>query len=145
MTTKTKMVILSLVLGLPAAGLGRLIWPDAPGLHQPTGAQMPFFALVALVEGVSFGLGVAFALYGWPMLKQITGSDKKITTWTYFSLIWLLVSWWPHDNLHRHIGEDIQKLLYIEIGFHVTVLAASWVVASYFWRALKKESQPVQS
>ena len=40
-----------------------------------------------------------------------------------------MVSWWPHDNLHIHNGNDLQGLLYIEYGFHVTLIIAASVLA----------------
>ena len=39
----------------------------------------------------------------------------------YLSIGWFLVSWWPHDNLHIHNGD--------EYGFHVTLIIAAGVLA----------------
>ncbi|HEV8224498.1 MAG TPA: hypothetical protein VGP74_04510, partial [Rubrobacteraceae bacterium] len=50
---------------------------------------------------------------------------------------WFLVSWWPHDNLHIHNGEDLQGLLYIEYGFHVTLMLAGIVLAYSLLTMLK--------
>jgi hypothetical protein len=40
-----------------------------------------------------------------------------------------MVSWWPHDYLHIHNGNDLQGLLYIEYGFHLTLMLAGIVLA----------------
>ncbi len=47
----------------------------------------------------------------------------------YLSIGWFLVSWWSHDNLHIHNGDDLQGLLYIEYGVHVTLIIAAVVLA----------------
>ena len=52
----------------------------------------------------------------------------------YLSIGWLLISWWPHDNVYSHNGEDMQGLLYIEYGFHVTLMAAGLILAYSFLR-----------
>ncbi len=55
----------------------------------------------------------------------------------YLSVGWFLVSWWPHDNLHIHNGMDLQGLLYIEYGFHVTLIVAALVLAFSLLTMLK--------
>lgn len=55
----------------------------------------------------------------------------------YLSLSWLLISWWPHDNLHLHNGMNLQGLLYIEYGFHLTLIIASLILARAFVQTLK--------
>ena len=49
----------------------------------------------------------------------------------YLCIGWLLVSWWPHDNLHIHTG-SLQGLLYIEYGFHMTLILSGLVLAYSF-------------
>jgi hypothetical protein len=57
----------------------------------------------------------------------------------YLSVGWFLVSWWPHDNLHLHNGFDLQGLLYIEYGFHVTLIFAAFVLAYSLLTLLRPE------
>ncbi len=56
----------------------------------------------------------------------------------YLAIGWLLVSWWPHDNLHIHVGNDMQGLLYIEYGFHVTLMICGLIVAYGFLAFLRE-------
>lgn len=58
----------------------------------------------------------------------------------YLAIGWLIVSWWPHDNLHIHNGEDIQGLLYIEYGFHVTLMISALVLAYCFLSLINRKS-----
>ena len=53
------------------------------------------------------------------------------------------VSWWPHDNMHIHNGNDLQGLLYIEYGFHVTLMAAGLVLAYSLLTMLRAEDAGV--
>ena len=57
----------------------------------------------------------------------------------YLSVGWFLVSWWPHYNLHLHTGLDLQSLLYIEYGFHVTLIFAAFVLAYSLLTLLRPE------
>ncbi len=38
-------------------------------------------------------------------------------------------NWWIHDSLHMQVGLDMNRLLYIEIAFHMTMLACAVVLA----------------
>lgn len=43
-------------------------------------------------------------------------------------------NWWIHDNLHMHIALDMTHLLYIEYGFHMSMLACVVTLAFGFMR-----------
>ncbi len=57
----------------------------------------------------------------------------------FIALPWMLVSWWPHDNLHVHNGMNLQGLLYIEYGFHLTLIIASLILTYGFLTSLKEQ------
>jgi hypothetical protein len=59
----------------------------------------------------------------------------------YLSIGWLLVSWWPYAHLHQVVGENLQALLYIEYGFHVTAIIAGLVLAYGFLLLLRQQSK----
>jgi len=51
---------------------------------------------------------------------------------------WLMVSWWPHDNLHRTtLAGNWTGLLTIDYGFHLTLMASIGIVAVFVYRALR--------
>ena len=51
----------------------------------------------------------------------------------------------PHDNMHIHNGTDMQGLLYIEYGFHVTLMVAGLVLAYSLLTLLRPGDAGVQS
>lgn len=140
MKRSTKIILTTLVFGVPAFALGRIIWPDSPGIMQPTAAQFPFFVFLAAIEAVAFGLGMSFLLFGWPLVRRVRSTEAGKMA-LFLSITWLLVSWWPHDNMHRHNGMDIAGLLIIEYLFHLTLIIASFIVAWYFWKSLPHASE----
>jgi hypothetical protein len=109
--------------------LGQVIWPPDPASPTPSGGQLPFFILLSVFEAAAFGLGISFLLFGFPAILRLARSSRLRAWAMYLSVGWFLVSWWPHDNLHLHNGMDLQGLLYIEYGFHVTLILAALVLA----------------
>ncbi len=124
-----KVALVTALFAVPAMALGQVIWPPAPGGPEPTAGQFPFFIFLAVFEAVTFGLGVSFLLFGFAPLKRALGGSPWRTWATYLAIGWLLVSWWPHDNMHIHNGSDLQGLLYIEYGFHVTLMLSGLILA----------------
>jgi hypothetical protein len=124
-----KVALVTALFTVPAMALGQVIWPSAPGGPEPTATQFPFFLFLAAFEALTFGLGVSFLLFGFAPLKQALGGSSWRTWVTYLAVGWFLVSWWPHDNMHIHNGNDLQGLLYIEYAFHVTLMASAMILA----------------
>jgi hypothetical protein len=134
-----KVTFVTLLFTIPAFLTGHIIWPPAPGT-SPGATLLPFFILLSLLEALSFGLGMAFLVYGWPSMRTLAGGSKRMTYTMFVSIAWFLLSWWPHDNLHLHNGLNLQGLLFIEYGFHVTLMLAGAVLAFCFVRLLRRSS-----
>ena len=128
--------LVTLAVGIPAFLLAQVIWPPAPGLPTPSGAQLPLFMLLAIVEALLFGLGVAFLAFGLPLVRQAAGRVGMDPRPVYVAIAWQLVSWWPHDNLHMASGMDLDGLLMIEYAFHMTLILSALVVARIFLATL---------
>lgn len=139
MKTSTKFTIVTLLFGIPAFLLGRIIWPD-PGVGAmiPTAGQLPFFMFISAIEALAFGIGIGFLIFGFPMIKRILPEEKAGAAASFLSLSWLLVSWWPHDNMHRANGEDMAGLLRIEYIFHFTLILVTFILVYYFWKEIAK-------
>lgn len=135
---QTKWLVAATTAGLTliSFALTRVIWPDAPGAPQPSAGLLPFYIVVGLVESIAFGLGVAFLIFGGRMMTSF-GQGRGLTLLTYLSISWLLINWWPHDNLHRVVGFNFSRLIWIEYGFHVTLIAAAACVAYFFVTTLR--------
>lgn len=137
--------LIALAAGIPAFLLGRVIWSPAPSNPTPSEAQLPFFIVLALIEALLFGLGVAFLACGLPLVKQ-AAKRAGVNPWPpYVAIAWQLVSWWPHDNLHMATGMDLDALLLIEYGFHLTLILSALVVAGFFLATLRSSGAAVPS
>ena len=140
-----KVALVTALFAVPAMALGQVIWPPAPGGPEPTAGQFPFFLLLAVFEALTFGLGISFLLFGFVPLRRALGGSSWRTWAAYLAIGWFLVSWWPHDNMHIHNGSDLQGLLYIEYGFHVTLMAAGLLLAYSLLTMLRAGDSGVQS
>jgi hypothetical protein len=77
-------------------------------------------------------------LFGLPAVRRVFPNSSLMAWALYLSIGWLLASWWPHGHLHQVVGENLQGLLYIEYGFHVTLIIGA-VVLAYCFLSLSRE------
>ena len=66
-------------------------------------------------------------LFGFAPLKRAMGGSSWRTWAAFLAIGWFLISWWPHDNIHN--GDNLHGLLYIEYGFHVTLMLSALILA----------------
>ena len=130
------MVVITLVVGLPAFFLGRIIWPDTPSSIIPPPNLLPFFLVPSLLEALAFGGGVAFLLVARPASAPEARS-QPLTTAAYVSTGWLLLAPWLHGNLHRHLGFDLTSIARIEWAIHLTMLLAAVIMALFVVRLVR--------
>jgi hypothetical protein len=129
-------IILTIAAAIASFLLTRVIWPDLPSMAAPTAGQMPFFIGMNIIECLSFGIGLSFLFYGWKFIRGRSTGDWLV----FLAVTWGLVSWWPHDSLHRVSTEgDYNRLLHLEYGFHATLMICAIITASFLW---KKWSSP---
>jgi hypothetical protein len=98
---------------------------------------LPFFLFLSVAEALSFGMGIAFLIYGWPMMSRLANGSTRMTWAMFVSIAWLLLNWWAHDNLHTHNGLNVVGLLFIEYGFHLTLIIAGGTLALCFVHLLR--------
>ena len=140
MKTWIKASIVTLLFGVPAFVLGPVIWPPAAHGPELSAAQLPFAIAIFAIEALGFGLGITFLALGMPAVRRAADGSRARAWATYLSIGWLLVSWWPHDNLHMHVGEDPQGLLFLTYGFHLTLLLSGLVLALSFLSAMRGQN-----
>lgn len=129
------LIILIFLLSLITIPLGQKIWSNAPGM-QPNSTQLIFFIGVSFFEALGFAAGICFLLFSWPLLKKTSKKRKNLATLAYISIAWSLLSWWPHDRLHAHIGENLDALIWIEYSFHVSLIFAAIITGYFFYSVL---------
>ncbi len=144
MKTWLKMLLITFIIGVPAFLLGPVIWPPSPDI-QPTHAQLPYLIALSAVEALFFGFGIAFIIYGRPLVKRLTGGAGKAAAAMYGSLAWILVSWWPHDNLHIHNALNINGLIAIDYSFHFTLIIAGAILVYSFFALFKPVTGRVEA
>jgi len=126
------------VLASPNGPLGGF-WRPSAGSPTPTSAQLPLFILLNVAEGLAFGLGISFLIFGYPMVRAISPASTGLTRAAHLSIAWLLINWWPHDSLHIHNGLNLGGMLAIEYGFHTTLMIAGVIVAYFFLTLLRQK------
>ena len=76
MKTWHKVLLITLGTAVPTFVLGPIIWP--PDLHgaAPVGLQLLLFMVLAALDSLTFGLGVAFISYGLPLVRRAAGESR---------------------------------------------------------------------
>jgi|SRR5215467_6616323 len=93
-----KVSVLTFVMTLAALLLQPILWPPAPGLPSPVGVQLALFIGLSVLCALTFGAGVSFLAFGWPVVRR-AADQTSIPEWLVYAAIgWSLVSWWPHNN-----------------------------------------------
>ena len=138
----SRMLALTVVLAMlaflasPNGPLGGF-WRPSPDEAMPTSAQLPFFIVLNLAEVLTFGFGVSFLIFGFPLVRAIAPASQTLTRLAYISIAWLILNWWPHDSLHIHNGMNLNGLLGIEYGFHFSLMIAGVILAYFFYTLLR--------
>jgi hypothetical protein len=132
MNARTGTIAITSLVGIAAFLLTRVIWPDAEGGAQPTSTQLLLFILLGVTDSLLFGLGVAFAVYGLPLVRRLAPRSTVLAWLTYASIAFQLLSWWPHSNFHRVAGDNLDVLLAIDYGFHVPSQVGTLIIAVFF-------------
>jgi len=143
MKTWLKILLVTLLFGIPAFILGPTVWPMSSDWPVPTPQQFPFFVLIAVFDSLTFGLGIAFIFFGWPIVRRMARGSGSLTWVLYIIIAFLLVASWFHDNLHGGIGTDMQGLLYIEYGFHVSQMFGGAILAYSFLNLFRKATSSI--
>jgi hypothetical protein len=127
-------------LATPLGPFG-LFWRPSAEIPVSTATitQKILFMGLNISEALTFGLGIALLIFGYPLVRAISPASIGLTRAAHFSISWLLLNWWIHDSLHTHVGMDLSGLLGIEYGFHVTLMIAGVILAAFFLTLLRQQ------
>ncbi|HMA37844.1 MAG TPA: hypothetical protein VKY74_25560 [Chloroflexia bacterium] len=131
-----KILLVTLLVAIPAVPLGQALWP-APAITPGSGgmpAYVPFLIFISIAEALSFGLGVAFLVFGLPLIRRVRVWSPALSAAVFVSIAWFLLSWWPHDGFHRSLGVSMWSLVAVEYTFHLTLMVAGGILALAFAR-----------
>lgn len=129
MSKPWQMFFLTVVIGVAAFFAGPQIWPSSHDVPMPPPNLLPGYMAISAVEALAFGFAVAFVVFGWPAIRDLRLGARWLNGMLFVTLSWFMGNWWIHDNLHMHIGFDMNRLFYIELGFHMTMLACGVTLA----------------
>lgn len=130
-------IVIILIVTVVSLPLGQMLFHPSTEMPAPIGIQIPFFIILSIVESISLGVAVAFLILGKKLIDRSVEGSKKLAWAVYLSIAWLTGSWWIHDKLHSSNGMNIDGLLRIEYGFHITLIIAGFVLAFAFFHPLK--------
>ena len=135
-------MVVTVLVAILAFMLGPIIWPPAEGSPSPTATQIPFLLFLNLVQATVLGLGISFLAFGLSVMRRIS-PDSKVRAWAmYLSIAYLMVSWWPHINMHVHNGpENLQGLIFIDYLFHLPSMIAALVLAYCFFSLFREKGE----
>jgi hypothetical protein len=128
MSRLRQMLVLTVVIGAAAFVTGPKIWPMGHDVPMPPANLLPAYIAFAAVEALAFGFAAAFAVLGWPAIRDLRLGAGWLNKLLFVTLIWFMGNWWLHDNLHMHVGLDMRRLVYIEYGFHGSMLACGVIL-----------------
>jgi hypothetical protein len=122
-------LIITVVVGVGAFFAGQQLWPMGHGVPVPPPNFMPLYMALSAIEALAFGLAVAFAVLGWPTVRELPLGAPWLNVVFFVTLLWLVGTSWVQDNLHMNVGLDMTRLVYIEYAFPLTLLAYGLVLA----------------
>jgi hypothetical protein len=139
----TRLKVAGVVIAGTALGFisSQLLWPPPAGFTPPA-SLLPFFVILGLAESLALGAGVAFLIFGFPLIAR-TGVGPLAAWGGYLGIAWSLLNWWAHDGFHRVNGLAFAGLLRIEYGFHVTLIIGGLLSAYFFLSVAQRASARV--
>lgn len=135
-----KILLVTILVGIPAVPVGQILWPTLDVTPASAGMPpyLPFLILISILEALTFGLGVAFVVFGLPLVRRVPVWSPTLRAAVFVSISWFLLSWWPHDGFHRSLGLNMWGLVAIEYIFHVTLMIAAGILALAFARLVQQ-------
>ena len=131
-----KWALVAVGVAAAAVPLSFLLWRTPPGAAAPPSSMLPVFIPIAVViPALSFGLGVAFILFGRQLMSAVRPS--LLSRASFVSIGWLLTNWWPHSNFHR-VSNGWANLVAIDYFFHTSVIVATCIVAVFFLTVVRE-------
>lgn len=139
MSTKVKVIAVVAVGTVLAFVSSQLLWPPPPGFNPPA-TLLPFFVVLGAAESLAFGAGVAFLIFGFPLIAR-TGVGPLAAWGGYIGIAWSLINWWAHDGFHRVNGLMFVGLLWIEYSFHLTLILGGLLSVYFFLSVARSKSK----
>ncbi|MFE4370316.1 AMP-binding protein [Streptomyces sp. NPDC056835] len=121
--------------GFLAAVFTGVIFPGATDVSGVPAPWNALFVLLYLAEWLAFAVGMGFLAVGRGVMLRRSES-RGLTAAAHLAIVYLLVAWWPQDNLYRLTAKtDWPRQAALVWAFNVPLMIAAlivmiWVVAS---------------
>ncbi|MFC9292741.1 AMP-binding protein [Streptomyces sp. NPDC057011] len=124
----------ALLLGFVALMLTNVLWPGSTDLTGVPSPWASLFFLLYVCEVIAFGAGVLFLINGHRRMKH-----RNLSRWrtraAHLAASYLLLAWWPQDNLYRLAGKhDWPQQALLVYLFNVPLMIAGLIVAVFLAR-----------
>lgn len=143
-----RIVVITLAVAVPVFLSTRVVFPPSADEPEPQGVQLPLLMGVGVFEALALGLAVAM-LVAAPTVIRSLDEGYRPSAWVLTGVAaWLLGNWWVHDNLHRVVGMNLDGLIALEYGFHVTLMlggGAAVVALAHLARLVGRNADTGQS
>ncbi|MGW1517127.1 AMP-binding protein [Streptomyces sp. NPDC002287] len=111
-----------------------LVWPGSTDLTGVPGPWSFLFFLLYVCECAAFAFGVLFLCAGRSRMPR-PGPGRRLTAAAHLAVAYLLMAWWPQDNLYRLAAKhDWPRQAALVYTFNVPLMIAGAVVALYLTR-----------
>ncbi|GAA0287856.1 hypothetical protein GCM10010302_27770 [Streptomyces polychromogenes] len=111
-----------------------LIWPGSTDLTAVPGPWSFLFSLLYFFECSAFAAGLLFLFAGRKRMPR-PGPGRRLTAAAHLAVAYLLMAWWPQDNLYRLAAKhDWPRQAALVYTFNVPLMIAGAVVALYLTR-----------
>ncbi|MFD9568625.1 AMP-binding protein [Streptomyces sp. NPDC059982] len=125
----------ALPLFVAAMVLTPVLWPGSTDLTGVPGPWAFLFFVLYVCESAAFAAGVLFLFAGRARMAG-QGRGRALTTAAHLSVAYLLIAWWPQDNLYRLAARhDWPRQAALVYAFNVPLMLAGLIVACYLLRA----------
>jgi hypothetical protein len=102
-----------------------------PGSNPPTMGEVVGLAIITISEAAVTGVGLAFLISYARYLPRTPKVIKPKIYSVYISICWFLIQWFPHSQLHKMFGPDVNALIGLEMTFHWVNVVALSILAYY--------------
>ncbi|WP_190344212.1 AMP-binding protein [Streptomyces venezuelae] len=119
-----------------------VLWPGSTELSGVPAPWSVLFFLLYCFECLAFATGAVFLFTGFSRMLR-SGRSRGFTRAAHLAVVYLLVAWWPQDNLYRLAAKnDWPQQAALVYAFNIPLMIAAAIVAGYVTRRPVASPEP---